>query len=133
TKFAFTGTSAISFSDVDAGSNTLGVDVRVTGGTVTLPGFGAFRSVFINAPLGYLNGLIADLVFTPTPDFSGPASIDITITDHGHNAVGGEKIDHRVITIDVTPVNDAPAISGLQDVTVAEGQLGALIDTFTVS
>ena len=42
-------------------------------------------------------------------------------------------IDHEIITIDVTPVNDAPAISGLQDVTVAEGQAGALIDTFTVS
>ena len=72
-------------------------------------------------------------MFTPRADFFGPASIDITISDQGHNGTGGVMIDHEVITIDVTPVNDAPAISGLQDVTVTDGHVGALIDTFTVS
>ena len=36
-------------------------------------------------------------------------------------------------TLNITVSDDAPVISGLQDATVAEGQIGALIDTFTVS
>ncbi|QUJ77526.1 tandem-95 repeat protein [Sulfitobacter albidus] len=42
------------------------------------------------------------LTFTPAPDFNGPAEIAYTITD------GNGGFDDAVVTVDVTPVQDAP-------------------------
>ncbi|UJF34192.1 Ig-like domain-containing protein [Paenibacillus hexagrammi] len=44
--------------------------------------------------------------YTPNPDFNGPDSFDLIISD-GH---GGQAV--AAVTITVTPVNDPPAVSG---------------------
>ena len=131
TTFTFTGASAITFSDVDVGTDELDVTIRVTGGSWALRRAVFQRILIILSEL--FNQFLSLLEFTPRADFSGQASINITITDMGHNGAGGAMIDNKIITIDVTPVNDAPAISGLQAATITEGQVGASIETFTVS
>ena len=130
TTFAFTGASAITVSDVDVGTDLLRVTIIVPSGSWGL-GRGPFFSALMI--LSELNQFLSLLEFRPTANFSGQASITISVSDLGHNGAGGDMTHNKIITINVTPVNDAPAISGLQDATVTEGQVGALIDTFTVS
>ncbi len=66
-------------------------------------------------------------IYTPAANFNGIDSVSYVVQDaHGATATAA-------LNIAVNAVNDAPVISGLQDVAVAEGQVGALIDTFTVS
>ena len=130
TTFAFTGASAITVSDVDVGTDLLRVTIIVPSGSWGL-GRGPFFSALMI--LSELNQFLSLLEFRPTANFSGQASITISVSDLGHNGAGGDMTHNKIITINVTPVNHAPAISGLQDATVTEGQVGALIDTFTVS
>jgi hypothetical protein len=48
-----------------------------------------------------------NLIFTPDPNFNGPASFDFTVTDDGVPALSASG--H--VGIDVIPVNDAPTAS----------------------
>ncbi len=52
-----------------------------------------------------------ELVFTPAPDFNGPAEITYTATDPDGNAAEG------TVTVDVTPLNDAPVAEDDEDST----------------
>ncbi|MBF7073393.1 tandem-95 repeat protein [Glaciecola sp. MH2013] len=46
-----------------------------------------------------------EITFTPNPDFTGPATINYSLSDGNGNQVTG------VLTVDVTPVNDDPVAS----------------------
>ena len=82
-------------SDVDGGPLRLTAVGNAVGGAVALD----------------VNG---DVVFTPAPDFNGPAGFDYTLTDEwGATATGR-------VAVDVSAVADAPAVSGPVTLTVAE-------------
>jgi hypothetical protein len=55
-----------------------------------------------------INNALEGLRFDPTPDYNGPATIDITVDDQGNIGSGGAKTDLDTINITVTAVNDAP-------------------------
>ena len=61
------------------------------------------------------------ITFTPTPNFTGTAGFDYTVSD----GAGGTALGH--VTVTVTPVNDAPVANG-DTVTTAE-DTAAVIDT----
>ncbi|WP_299005796.1 tandem-95 repeat protein [uncultured Shewanella sp.] len=50
-----------------------------------------------------------NILFTPAPDYHGPASFEYTVTD------GNDSFDTATVFVEVTPVNDAPEIQGQVD------------------
>jgi Ca2+-binding RTX toxin-like protein len=61
-----------------------------------------------------------ELVFTPAPDFSGPCTISYLVEDPDGNAAEG------TVTVDVTPVNDAP--TAVDDVATTEEDTPVVLD-----
>src|SRR5262249_30663623 len=64
---------------------------------------------------------------------SGYASFTFQVQDDGGTANGGVDLDPtpHTITVDVTPVNDAPTDVGLSGATLAENDTGAVIGTLS--
>ena len=65
------------------------------------------------------NGVVVDngddtLTYTPNADFNGSDSFEYTLSD------GNGGTATATVTINITPVNDAPIISGIPDTTVDE-------------
>ena len=61
------------------------------------------------------------LRYTPAADANGTTTIRVTATDDGGTADGGDDTSHtRAAVITLTPVNDAPRISGGADLAIAE-------------
>jgi large repetitive protein len=75
-----------------------------------------------------INSMIASgqLVFVPNANFNGEASVTVSVSQPD------TATDTKTFIIDVTSVNDAPTIAGLDDASIQENQLGALIETFQV-
>jgi methionine-rich copper-binding protein CopC len=62
-----------------------------------------------------------NVVFTPTANYSGPASFDYTVTDNGTtNGSPDAKSDTGTATFNVTAVNDAPTLDALGNLTIDE-------------
>jgi hypothetical protein len=57
-----------------------------------------------------INNALNGLEYMPNPDFSGTETLIITVNDLGHNGPGGPQTTTATITINVTPVNDAPVL-----------------------
>ncbi|WP_426809186.1 DUF4347 domain-containing protein [Pseudomonas sp. WOUb67] len=109
--------SGISFTDVDAGANTVtatfsvpsgslsatgGMGVTVTGsdtGELTLSGSLADINFFIAA-----NGL----TFKTAQDATTSVTLTVTLNDKGFSGTGGEQTDTKTVTLNVSAVNDAP-------------------------
>ncbi|MBF0420287.1 MAG: DUF4347 domain-containing protein, partial [Magnetococcales bacterium] len=108
--------SDFGFTDVsDTPANALN-RVKIT----TLPIFGALTNNGVAVTIGSFIP-VADitgnkLVFTPAPNdaWSAYTSFTFKVEDDGGTANGGVNLDPvaKTITIDVTPVNDAPSFSG---------------------
>ncbi len=61
------------------------------------------------------------LSFTPAPDQFGSATLTVTLSDDGGTASGGSDTSAaQTILVEVQPVNDPPAFSSGDDVTVSE-------------
>lgn len=114
-------TSDFGFSDVDG--HTLAA-VQVT----TLPGAGSLTNNAVTVtpgqyvPVGDITS--NRLVFTPAADAQGTgyASFTFQVQDNGGTANGGANLDPtpRTMTIDVTPVNDAPQFTIGSNQTIGE-------------
>ena len=126
-------------SDSDAGALEMKVRLEITGGTISLNG-----TTNLNVDIGTgtddavvefrgsatdINVALDGMVFTPTDDFNGVASIRILTDDQGNSGSGGVLTDDDTINITVTPVNDAPTIATNTGVTVLEGSTGNTITT----
>lgn len=127
------------FTDADTPMQTLAA-VRIS----TLPVLGTLR--FNNVTItqeqvdnGYevLAANLGQLSYTPAPDGNGStyASFSFQLRDTGSTANGGVNLDAtpNTLTFNVTPVNDAPVISGVPVAAqmVTAGTAAALAD-FTV-
>jgi hypothetical protein len=111
TAYAFTAAD-FGFSDPnDTTPNSL-LAVKIT----TLPGAGTLQDNGVNVTAGQFVSVTdinaGELVFTPVANANGAAYATFTfqVQDNGGTANGGMDLDPtpKTMTIDVTPVNDAP-------------------------
>ncbi len=118
--FSTGGGNAISVSDVDAGSGNLQVDLGVSHGLLTLSGTAGLTVTGNGTAAVELTGTVADidaalngLVFAPAANFNGAGADTLTITtnDLGNTGTGGAQSDTDTVTINITPVNDAPSFT----------------------
>jgi photosystem II stability/assembly factor-like uncharacterized protein len=107
-------------ADPDAEASPLRVTLTVSNGTLTLAsnagltflaGDGnADATMTFEGTLTAINNALNGLEYMPNPDFSGTETLIITVNDLGHNGPGGPQTTTATITINVTPVNDAPVL-----------------------
>jgi len=57
-----------------------------------------------------VNASLAGLSYTPALDYSGPDMLNVTVDDLGHTG-GGSQTQSGSVTLNVTPINDAPKIT----------------------
>ncbi len=119
--------NAISVADIDAGSNSLLVNLSTDNGSLKLSqttglivrGNGS-GSLSLTGTLININTALDGLAFKPTTNFNGETSIKITTNDQGATGTGGGLLDTDEITIKVTPVNDAPTFIKGNNLSVSE-------------
>jgi hypothetical protein len=122
----FTGGKAITISDVDAGSSDVKVTLHVDTGSldvVNIPGGLVVTgdnsaNVTLTGTVTEINTGLNGLIFTPTLDFNGVATLTVTTDDQGATGTGGPLSDVDPITINIAAVNDAPvnSVPGTQTV-----------------
>src|SRR5205085_230281 len=110
--------NAITVADVDAGPNSVQVTLAATNGSITLSqttglsftaGDGAADGTMtFSGSLTDINAALNGLVFAPTSNFNGAASLQITSDDLGNSGSGGALTDSDTVAITVNAVNDAP-------------------------
>ena len=114
---AFTGASDISVADIDADASG-GVQVNlsvtngnlnVTPGSATVTGNGG-STVTISGLLSAVNTALNSLTFSPTAQFNGAASLNVSVTDNG-NTGGGALTATATVAITVNAINDNPTIA----------------------
>ena len=141
TPLAFTGSSLISLSDADVGSNPLIVTLTAAGGTLSLnPGSvavnnNASSAVTLTGTLSSVNAALSSLVYQGLLNFNGPDTITLTANDQGAAGAGGPQTDTKTINVSVIPVNDSPTLTVPGAQTVLEDtalSLANLIDTTDV-
>ena len=121
--FSAANGNAISISDADAGSGIVNVLLSATNGTITLNGTAGLSFISgdgtgdallnFTGTIAGINAALNGLVFTPTADFSGAASLQIVIGDMGNSGTGGSLADSDAVTITVNSVNDTPNATNL--------------------
>lgn len=130
--FVFASPNQITIGDVDAGDGELRVTVTTTNGTLTLGKVhDACSAQSTGACLEYITGTgtadasltvrgsLADLItafdantkFVPNRNFTGTASVTMTVNDEGNFGNGGAKQVQKTCTITVSAVNDAPVVT----------------------
>jgi hypothetical protein len=120
--FSSTANQGITITDADAGSNIVQVQLSVGNGFLVLPtiagleftgGGNGKSSMTIRGSIASINAALSGMVYYPNPNFVGSDTLAITVDDLGN--MGGplpppNQTDSRNITLNVTPVNDAPLI-----------------------
>ena len=115
--FSVGNSNAITVNDVDAPE--MRVTLTATNGVLQLGSISGLTTVTgngtgtvqISGPIAALNASLSGLAFTPTLNYSGPATLTIVAEDlgasaHPDNASLG--VDTEVININVEGLNDAP-------------------------
>ncbi len=118
TPLVFNGPRTISIRDADAGSNAVEVTLAATNGVITLSGTSGLTfetgtgtsdpQMVFTGTISNINTALSGLVFSPTGQFSGAASLQIVTNDLGNRGSGGARSDSDTVTINVGSVNDAP-------------------------
>ncbi|QTX19400.1 DUF4347 domain-containing protein [Comamonas aquatica] len=109
--------SGFSFSDVDAGANTVTATFSVPSGTlsattgmgVTVGGAGT-GELTLSGSLADINAFIAanSLTFKTAQDSTTNVVLTVTLNDKGSSGSGGEQTDTQTVTLNVSAVNDVP-------------------------
>jgi hypothetical protein len=107
----------ISASDVDAGGSTINVTLSVPAGTltavsgsgVTVTGSGSGALVLAGTQSA-INAFIAAsaVSYTTAANANGSVALTVTTSDLGNTGSGGALTDVDTVTLNITPVNDAP-------------------------
>ncbi|NYH96847.1 tandem-95 repeat protein [Novosphingobium marinum] len=110
--------TGISFSDVDAGADTVFTRVSASNGVLSLAqttglsfslGDGTDDGVmYIQGTITDINAAFSGLTFKPDADFNGTSQIIVYMSDYGSTGSGGTQFDEETITVTVNPVNDPP-------------------------
>ena len=112
--------TGLSIADLDAASGTMTVALSVGSGTltatagsgVTVSGSGT-ATLTLTGTLASINGYLASAaapVYTPVADANGSVTLTMTTSDGGNTGTGGVLVDIDTRPINITPVNDAPAL-----------------------
>lgn len=129
-----TSLNGISFSDVDAGVGILNVTLSVppASGTIASVGSGVVTvasgsgtdTLELTGTLANLNSYFANAVsnpnYTPALNATGAVMLAIEINDNGNTGAGGPMIDSDSLTLNISPINDAPVNSFPPSFTVIE-------------
>ncbi|HEX5373935.1 MAG TPA: Ig-like domain-containing protein, partial [Aquabacterium sp.] len=118
----------ISISDVDAASGSMQVTLSVTNGTLSLSGTSglsfssgdgtADATMTFSGTVSAINTALAGLIYTPTAQYNGSATLTLITSDQGNTGSGGTLTDSDTVAITVNAVNDAPvnSVPGAQSV-----------------
>ncbi len=126
--------TAFTFTDTDDfGASNMEVTVTATHGTLSLTaddgttvGGSGTATLTLTGTKAQINAALDGLIYTPTGDYHGNATLTVTASDNGNTgSVGGIGTDTQSITVTVTPVNDAPAANGTVSVTATEDVTGS--------
>jgi uncharacterized repeat protein (TIGR01451 family) len=108
----------IVISDPDAGDGPVRVTLAATHGLMTLYGTTGLTfttgdgtsdaTMVFTGTIPAVNMALNGMMFRPTIDYFGAASIEVTVNDQGHTGSGGALEDTATVDITVIPVNDAP-------------------------
>jgi Ca2+-binding RTX toxin-like protein len=120
---------------VDAGSSPVTVHLSAPSGTlsaasgsgVAVAGSGT-GALTLTGALGAINAFVAasGVRYTTAQDADADVALTLIVDDGGAGGAGGAKTAQAVITLDVTPVNDAPTVSAPPAVAATEDVSGAL-------
>ncbi|MBX3672698.1 MAG: Ig-like domain-containing protein [Burkholderiales bacterium] len=131
---AFNFAATVSVADPDAGTSDVQVTLAATNGTATLSGTAGLvvagngtASVTATGPIAAMNTALTGLLFTPTPAYSGPATLAITVNDQGNTGTGGPlsatatvnlTVDNLPTVTSTLPANGAVSVATTATVTV---------------
>lgn len=106
------GMNTISVSDVDSGSSSIQVTLTATNGKLSVtPGAGVAgnnsSTVTLTGSAASINTVLASLVYLPSADFNGSATITVATNDNGFTG-GSARTDSDAVAITVISVNDLP-------------------------
>jgi VCBS repeat-containing protein len=125
TPVSFSQANGIAFSiaDPDAGSGAIRVTLSATNGSLVFPNPPpGMTPTLVTVPLDQLNVLLSEgLLFTPAPNFHGPATVTITVNDLGGSGPGGARESSRTLAFPVMPIPDAPELEVSGAVAHGEG------------
>jgi VCBS repeat-containing protein len=105
--------SGITLADVDSEGKPEQVTLTATNGTLATsyaPNAPA-STITLTAPLNSLNAALDGMIFTPSPNYFGPASITISINDLGNTGTPGPRSASMTIPINVAPVAHTPRVT----------------------
>ena len=113
--FSAAAGNPLSIADIDIDVGAARGTLTATHGTLTLAttanltvsGNGT-GTVILTGAVADVNTALDGLVFQPTADYNGPATVQITTNDQGSTGSGGPQTDADTVAITVTPVNDQP-------------------------
>ncbi|GJD94845.1 Ig-like domain-containing protein [Methylobacterium iners] len=115
TTLTFTGATAITVSDVDAGAGTLTTTLSVPQGMLTLGSTSGVTvtgngtgSVTVTGTAAQINAALNNTVYAPPANYNGAVTLTVTTSDNGNTGTGGMRSDTDTVGITVTAVNDAP-------------------------
>ncbi len=126
--FSTATANPIAMSDPDAGDDDVQVAFTVSGGVVTVgtedvtvTGNGT-ASVTVTGSITHINAALEGMIFTPTANLNGVAAAELQINfdDLGHSGFGGNQTGSGSVTINLTPVNDAPSFTGGNNLIVSD-------------
>jgi hypothetical protein len=129
--FSAANNNAISISDVDAGTESVRVQLTATSGKLTLSGTTgltfsigdgtADTTMTFTGSMDDINAALNGMNFTPNANYAGAASVKIVTNDLGNNP-SGAKSDTDTIVVTVNAVDDAPVNSAPGTQTAVAGQ-----------
>jgi Ca2+-binding RTX toxin-like protein len=127
--------TGISFSDADAGGSSVTATLSVgsgtlagaSGGGVTVGGTSS--ALTLTGTIANINAFISasNVTFTTAANATSDVTLTAGINDGGNTGSGGAQTDSDTVTLQVTPVNDAPTAANLtQTVTYTEDPGGSV-------
>ena len=122
----------ISFTDSDAlGTDSEQIALQspaapprssTTSGLTLVSGANGTASFTYTGTISALDAALSGLTYTPAANLNGTGAgnVQLVVNDLGHNGTGGAKTDNRTVSINITPVNQAPSFVKGPDETVPE-------------
>jgi hypothetical protein len=124
--FSSSNGNLISISDIDAGTNTVQVEIGATHGVNSLSGTSGLSFSFSDAEgtgtgdgiadaimrfrgtLTDINAALAGLTYTPDANYNGSALVSVKTNDLGNTGPNGASHDSDIVITTIASVNDAP-------------------------